>query len=301
MDARTLLMGRWLKASVALKLFYALSGILFLAYLIKASNIATVLNNMGMFAYFRGRWGEAIDLYQQGHDMRIKIGDTVDAAMGPMNIGEILSDQGRLDEAEAMFREVLRIWTAAGRKEFIALTTSDLARVESRAGGCSQAMELYGEALRMFQEIGDDGEILETETRIAECRMLQGDLEQALDACDASLRRARTIGGVPPQVPLLHRVRGWALLQMGRPDDARGAFEESLETARSRQADFEIAMALHALAALARQAGRPDVDAERESRAMLDRLGVVRVAGVPAHRGVQAGAGSSPADAELQP
>ena len=115
---------------------------------------ATVLNNMGMFAYFRGRWDEAIDLYQQGHDMRIKIGDTVDAAMGPMNIGEILSDQGRLDEAETMFREVLRIWTAAGRKEFIALTTSDLARVESRAGGCSQAMELYGEALRMFQEIG---------------------------------------------------------------------------------------------------------------------------------------------------
>jgi hypothetical protein len=88
---------------------------------------------------------------------------------------------------------------------------------------------------------------------------------------------------------------------MGRPDDARGAFEESLETARSRQADFEIAMALHALAALARQAGTPDEDAEGESRAMLDRLGVVRVAGVPAHRSVRAGAGSGPADAGLQP
>ncbi len=35
---------------------------------------ATVLNNMGMFAYFRGRWAEAIDLYQQGHDLRIKMG-----------------------------------------------------------------------------------------------------------------------------------------------------------------------------------------------------------------------------------
>ena len=80
-----------------------------------------------------------------------------------------------------------------------------------------------------------------------------------------------------------------------------GAFEESLETARSRQADFEIAMALHALAALARKAGTPDEDAERESRAMLDRLGVVRVAGVPAHGVSEAGAGSSPADAGLQP
>ncbi len=143
----------------------------------------------------------------------------------------------------------------------------------------------------MFEEIGDDGEILETEARIAECRMLQGDLEQALAACDASLQRARTIGGVPPQVPLLHRVRGWALVQTGRPDDARRAFEESLRTARSRQADFEIAMALHALAALARQAGGRDEDAERESRTMLERLGVVRVAGVPALKGVGARAG----------
>lgn len=242
---------------------------------------ATVLNNMGMFAYFRGRWDEAMELYQQGHDMRIKIGDTVDAAMGPMNIGEILSDQGRLDEAEEMFRKVLRVWTAAGRKEFIALTTSDLARVASRAGGCSEAMEMYQAALRMFEEIGDDGEVLETEARIAECRMLQGDLENALTACDASLQRARTIGGVPPQVPLLYRVKGWALLQAGRPDDARRAFEESLEAARSRQADFEIALSLHAKAALARSTGTWDEDAERESRSLFERLGVVRVPGIP--------------------
>jgi hypothetical protein len=53
-------------------------------------------------------------------------------------------------------------------------------------------------------------------------------------------------------------------------------------------------MALHALAALARQAGTPDEDAERESRAMLDRLGVVRVAGVPALRGVQAASRPEP-------
>src|SRR4029450_8782879 len=58
---------------------------------------ATVLNNMGMFAYFRGAWDEAVDLYHRGHDMRLMIGDVVDAAMGPMNIGEILSDRGCLD------------------------------------------------------------------------------------------------------------------------------------------------------------------------------------------------------------
>lgn len=242
---------------------------------------ATVLNNMGMFAYFRGRWNEAIELYQQGHDLRLKIGDTVDAAMGPMNIGEILSDQGRLEEAEAMFRDVLRVWTAAGRKEFIALTTSDLARVASRSGGCSKAMDLFGDALRMFEEIGDDGEVLETEARIAECLMLEGAVTRALAACDASLKRARAIGGVPPQLPMLNRVKGWSLMQAGRLEDAGRAFEESLEAARSRQADFEISLSLHAKAALARSTGTRDEDAERESRSLFERLGVVRVPGIP--------------------
>jgi len=264
---------------------------------------ATVLNNMGMFAYFRGQWNEAIELYQQGHDLRVTIGDTVDAAMGPMNIGEILSDQGRLDEAEAMFRDVLRVWTAAGRKEFIALTTSNLARVASRSGGCSDAIDLFSHALQMFEEMGDDGEVLETEARIAECLMLQGSVEQALAACDASLKRARALGGVPSQVPMLNRVRGWGLMQAGRPEAAARAFEESLEAARSRQADFEIALSLYAKAALARSRGTRDEDSERESRAILDRLGVVRVPGIPriavevmdAPEPASTGAGAEPA------
>ena len=242
---------------------------------------ATVLNNMGMFSYFRGAWNEAIELYQQGHDLRITIGDTVDAAMGPMNIGEIFSDQGRLDEAETLFRDVLRVWTAAGRKEFIALTTSNLARVASRSGGCSEALDLFDEALRMFREMGDDGEVLETEARIAECLMLQGALTEALAACEATLRRASAIGGVPPQLPMLDRVKGWCLMQAERLEDAGRAFDESLEAARSRQADFEIALSLHAKAALARATGTRDEEAEQESRAIFDRLGVVRVPGIP--------------------
>ncbi len=40
-------------------------------------------------------------------------------------------------------------------------------------------------------------------------------------------------------------------------------------------------MSLHAMAALARSTGTRDEDAERESHALLERLGVVRVPGVP--------------------
>jgi class 3 adenylate cyclase/tetratricopeptide (TPR) repeat protein len=243
---------------------------------------ATVLNNMGMFAYFRGRWDEAMDLYQRGHDTRLKIGDTVDAAMGTMNIGEILSDQGRLEEAEATFRDVFRVWVAAGRKEFIALTTSNLARVASRSGRHESALEMFDVALQMFEDMGDDGEALEVEARIAECLLFKGDREEALAKCQETLKRARSLGGVPPQIPLLYRIKGLALLQSGSPAEAREAFEESLAAARFRQAAYEVALSLRALGDLARVTGEPvDEEADRESRSILDRLGVVTIPDLP--------------------
>jgi len=242
---------------------------------------ATVLNNMGMFAYFRGDWSDAVDLYQRGHDMRLMIGDVVDAAMGPMNIGEILSDRGCLVEAEVMFRDVLKVWQAAGRKEFVALTTSNLGRVASRSGRYDEAMAMFEDALRMYQEMGDDAEALEVEARIAECLMLRGDLDEALVASEASLKRAQAVGGLPPQLPLLHRVRGWALLLAGHADDAGHAFEDALRFARLRRADYEIGLSLHAIAEQARRTGGSDQDAEERSRSILRRLGVERVPGIP--------------------
>ncbi len=54
-------------------------------------------------------------------------------------------------------------------------------------------------------------------------------------------------------------------MQAGRLEDAGRAFEESLEAARSRQADFEVALSLYAKATLARSMGTQDDDDEREA------------------------------------
>ena len=174
---------------------------------------ATVLNNMGMFEYFRGRWDHAAELYDRGRKLRLRIGDTVDAAMGTTNIGEILSDQGRLEEAKAMFADALRVATAASRKEGIAINTSNLGRVLSRLHRHDEALALFEIAGGMFEEMGDGGEVLETEARVAECYVFMGNWGEALARSDAAFRLARELGGVPPQMPLLHRARAYALMQ----------------------------------------------------------------------------------------
>ena len=64
-----------------------------------------VLNNLGMFAYFDGRWDDAIALYRRRGRMRRTLPVARrDVAYTDCNVGEILSDQGHLDEAEASLR-----------------------------------------------------------------------------------------------------------------------------------------------------------------------------------------------------
>ena len=75
---------------------------------------AQVLNNMGTFSYFAGRWNEAVERWDRSRELRLRTGDAVEAANGTNNVAEVLSDQGHLAEAEARFREALRVWKAAG-------------------------------------------------------------------------------------------------------------------------------------------------------------------------------------------
>ena len=69
---------------------------------------ANTLNNLGIDAYYEGRWDDALDYYERSRRARERIGDVVGAATIANNIAEILSDQGLYDEAEALFEQVRR-------------------------------------------------------------------------------------------------------------------------------------------------------------------------------------------------
>jgi len=117
---------------------------------------------------------------------------------------------------------------------------------------------------------------VETETRIAECLLFGGEAGGTVLAVEEALERAKTLGGVAPQAPLLFRLRGYALMQLGRLEEAEDALWVSLESARSREADYEVAMSLQALMRLDRLRGRaPQAAVETEHRDIVERLGIV--------------------------
>lgn len=85
------------------------------------------------------------------------------------------------------------------------------------------------------------------------------------------------------QSALLHRVRGYALMQRGDQVGARRELEQSLSVARARGADFDVAWAVSALHELCASQGMdPDPAGEAEVASILARLGIVRLPSVAA-------------------
>jgi tetratricopeptide (TPR) repeat protein len=242
------------------------------------SSQAAVLQNLGGFAYFKGDWDEAVRLYERGREARERTGDPVNAAAGTFNIGEILSDQGHLTEAERSLREALRIWKAAGDQIGVAFAVSFLGRVASRGGLFDQAAELLREARSRFQEAGAMRELVEVDAYAAELLVFRGMWHEALEAADVALKRSNPGIGVGAQDPLLHRVRGFALIQGGDLVAGRAALERSLSSARSRGAPYEAALTQRAQ-------DRPDLPSDSDggpgeassSLSILRGLGVVAV------------------------
>src|SRR5205814_1944558 len=136
---------------------------------------ASVLNNLGIEAYYEGRWDEARDLYERSRRLRERIGDVINVATTTNNVGEIESDQGRYAEAEQRFGEALRIADAAGQRFIAAVVRSNLGRVAARAGRFEEAEQLFAEAETVLKELGAAAFVLELQARQAEVAALRAD------------------------------------------------------------------------------------------------------------------------------
>jgi tetratricopeptide (TPR) repeat protein len=246
--------------------------------------LAWTLNNLGAKAYLEGRWNEALDHVRGARDAWTKIGDDTSASIADFNSAEMLADQGRWSEAEPLLERVLRMQQDANNLLHVALTTKALGRLAARAGRFDDAVSLLEEAGKLFASENDEVELLTTDARIVELLVLRGDASAALERAGAALARGETLDGVSVQVAMLHRLRGWALIQSGDFESARTALGDSLEIVRSgagnfgiESTDYDAALTLDALARLGHLT-RDDVgEFARDRDAILERLGVVAI------------------------
>ena len=229
---------------------------------------AHVLNNLGIEAYYDGRWDEALDLYERSKQARSRIGDVVNIALVANNIGEIHSDQGRLDEAKSLFEEAREVAARAGGQLTVAVATMNLGRVAAREGRFVDARTLVNDALTALQALDARNFVLEAQARLAEITAAAGEAEEGLRLADEGLAHASDADAPLVVGAILHRARGHALRAGGDEAAAVASFEASLEAARGVGAEYEAALALTAL-------GRDEEAAPVLARLGVDRLGPV--------------------------
>jgi class 3 adenylate cyclase/tetratricopeptide (TPR) repeat protein len=250
--------------------------------------LSAVLNNLGGYAYIDGRWDDAIELAERARNAMRKIGDDTRATIVSLNIADVRSDQGHLDEAESLLREVLEMRSAGAIPLAVAEAASVAGRHAARMGRFDEAKAHLEEARTFFAAEGDEVELLNADARLVECLLLEGAADEALALASEALGEAESTPGVTVITASLKRLLGVAHLQKGQLEEARAALEESLRLARLedenfglRSADYEIGLALGALVRLRELTGEPADDVTAERDAIFERLGVVAVSEPP--------------------
>ncbi len=239
---------------------------------------ARVLNNAGyLHAYVRGNWGTGLESYRASLELRQKVGDNVGAAMVTNNIAEILSDQGRYEEAGRLFREALRAVSAAAYPLGVAFTKSNLGRLHVRQGRLAEGLAFLLDARSELHRMKAATRwTLETEARIAEYHLAAGEPQRALDLT-GELRAAIAAGShFPGAEAAVFRVEGLALKLLDRAGEAEDRFRQSVLSASREGLPFEEAQSLQALANL----GARSDGAAAAAQAIFARLGVERAPGL---------------------
>jgi tetratricopeptide (TPR) repeat protein len=216
---------------------------------------AALLSNLGVVCQWEGRWDEALSYYERARSDFEKLGSGIDATLARMNLAEILSDRGELDEAQSLLLEALMVWRASRYRYLLGGCLWLLGRVSLRAGRIEEALARLEEARSLFVAVKREEEVLDVDARIAECRLFAGAIDAAASLVDESLARARSSKAGGKAIALLERVRGHSLMQQGRFADSRSALEASLTSARARNDLQDTMLALHSLVEAYRREG----------------------------------------------
>jgi class 3 adenylate cyclase/tetratricopeptide (TPR) repeat protein len=238
---------------------------------------ARASNTFGMCAYFAGHWDTAVQFYAEAEHASRQIGRDHDAAAVAANRAEILVQQGRIDEAVPVLAAAIRVLLAANATSFLGFAMTVSGRAALAQGHYADAMSRFGEARALCLEMGEIDESLTIDALAAECHLRSGELAEALAFAEHTMGRAREVGDDASAEPLLHRVRGEALITMGRLADGQATLRAGLAAARQRHAANEVEATLATLLKTGAAADAAERAAWRsEWSDLVEKLGIIR-------------------------
>ncbi|HEX2153262.1 MAG TPA: adenylate/guanylate cyclase domain-containing protein [Acidimicrobiia bacterium] len=238
---------------------------------------ADVVNNMGGFAYYLGAWDESLSRYQQAREMYLKAGNDWSAAMVGANLGELLVSQRKLEEAEPLLEDAVRILRAANARNDVVFAQLQLARLVAERGDMNRACAMFTRVRDEAEALGQVQFAFEASLYRASCRISGGETTSALDEIRLSAEKAGEEADVLAAKQA--QVMSAAYLALGQTESAYAAIEAGIESAQEFGLIYEEALLRMERLRLDENLGRaPDEDEAEVISRLLSQLGLEQAA-----------------------
>lgn len=119
--------------------------------------VAHCNNNLAILMKGTGRWGRAVELYDEAWRAYQDAGDRLDMGMVAMNRGWLHKDRGELREAEAWYQKAIRLAVAVSSHLQVANRESALGEVREIRGDLVGARQHYVRSVAIREEYDEAG------------------------------------------------------------------------------------------------------------------------------------------------
>ena len=155
------------------------------------------------------------------------VGDRDNAARTTADFAIFYYEQGDLDRAEAMYREVIKVFRSIGDLEGVTTASANLGDISLARGNLAEAARGLSDAIPGFKEMGDKDGVALTLADVAKIARLRGDLKQALTGYEEARDIAQEIADKRAMAYALAGA-GDVIENQGDLQAARNSYQESL-------------------------------------------------------------------------
>jgi class 3 adenylate cyclase/tetratricopeptide (TPR) repeat protein len=228
--------------------------------------------NLGVAAFYAGRWDEAAGCYRRSRDTALRAGNDFGAAETDLNLAEILIGQGHIDDAAEILTKAIKILQVSGLSIEADYGRLQLARVDLARGDYEVAAT---DAATVATRCRDEHPITALEARLvqAQALTLSGGATAALALVAEWAARAGE--DAAPMKARIHLEQARALLDLDRLPEAEDQIAAGLAAADETDLPYEKSLLIRLSARVAAKQGRSAQAAAARSEAdrIMQRLG----------------------------
>jgi serine/threonine protein kinase/tetratricopeptide (TPR) repeat protein len=199
--------------------------------------LANTLQALGASSYCTSDWELCLDRFGRAVEIGRRIGDRRSEGVNLSNIGLVMAELGMYDRAAALLAQARAVQEETGGGVTIVDTALWQGLVERRRGDRNAARRYLVSALELAESLGHVYWTVMARLGLA-LHHVEGttaaDWEKALRAADEAVTQAREASLVHGVIQGQSRA-GWALLKLGRLDEARERSREAVESLQQQQ------------------------------------------------------------------